>query len=105
MADGGVPGLIGRWDHGSGVRPETKHTTKALSTYLRRFHFDTVSHNPQIMLNIVRQVGADRVVLGSDHPADMSLERPVDFVESIPELSRSERELIIGGNAMRLLKL
>jgi len=104
-AGGITPILIGRWDHGSGVRPETKHMTKAPSTYLRRFHFDTVSHNPQIMLNIVRQVGADRVVLGSDHPADMSLERPVDFVESIPELSRSERELIIGGNAMRLLKL
>ena len=104
-AGGITPILIGRWDHGSGVRPETKHMTKAPSTYLRRFHYDTVSHNAQIMLNIVRQVGADRVVLGSDHPADMSVERPVDFVESIPELSRSERELIIGGNAKRLLKL
>jgi aminocarboxymuconate-semialdehyde decarboxylase len=104
-AGGIVPILIGRWDHGSSVRPETKHMTRAPSTYLRRFHYDTVSHSPQIMLNIVRQVGADRVVLGSDHPADMSLERPVDFVESIPELSRSERELILGGNAARLLKV
>ena len=52
-----------------------------------------------------KEASADRVVLGSDHPADMSVERPVDFVESIPELSRSERELIIGGNAKRLLKL
>jgi aminocarboxymuconate-semialdehyde decarboxylase len=104
-AGGIVPILIGRWDHGSSVRPETKHMTKAPSTYLRRFHYDTISHNPQIMLDIVREVGADRVVLGSDHPADMSLERPVDFVESIPELSRSERELILGGNAKRLLKV
>jgi aminocarboxymuconate-semialdehyde decarboxylase len=104
-AGGIVPILIGRWDHGSSVRPETKHMTRAPSTYLRRLHYDTVSHSPQIMLNIVRQVGADRVVLGSDHPADMSLERPVDFVESIPELSRSERELILGGNAARLLKV
>ncbi len=104
-AGGIVPILIGRWDHGSSVRPETKHMTRAPSSYLRRFHYDTISHSPQIMLNIVRQVGADRVVLGSDHPADMSLERPVDFVESIPELSRSERELILGGNAARLLKL
>lgn len=103
-AGGIVPILIGRWDHGSSVRPETKHMTRAPSTYLRRFHYDTISHNPQIMLDIVRQVGADRVVLGSDHPADMSLGRPVDFVESIPELSRSERELILGGNAARLLK-
>ena len=104
-AGGITPVLIGRWDHGSGVRPETKHMTKAPSTYLRRFHYNAVSHNAQIMRNIVRQVGADRVVLGSDHPADMSVERPVDFVESIPELSRSERELIFGGNAKRLLKV
>ena len=104
-AGGITPILIGRWDHGSSVRPETKHMTKAPSTYLRRFHYDTISHSPQIMLTIVRQVGADRVVLGSDHPADMSLERPVDFVESIPELTRNERELIMGGNATRLLKL
>jgi len=104
-AGGITPILIGRWDHGSGVRPETKHMTRAPSTYLRRFHYDTISHSPQIMANIVRQVGADRVVLGSDHPADMSLERPVDFVESIPDLSRSDRELILGGNAKRLLKL
>ena len=104
-AGGITPILIGRWDHGSSVRPETKHMTKAPSTYLRRFHYDTISHSPQIMANIVKQVGADRVVLGSDHPADMSLERPVDFVESIPELSRSERELILGGNAQRLFRL
>jgi aminocarboxymuconate-semialdehyde decarboxylase len=104
-AGGITPILIGRWDHGSGVRPETKHMTKAPSTYLRRFHYDTISHSPQIMATIVKQVGADRVVLGSDHPADMSLERPVDFVESIPDLSRSDRELILGGNAKRLLKL
>ena len=104
-AGGITPILIGRWDHGSGVRPETKHMTKPPSAYLRRFYYDTVSHNPQIMLNIVHQVGADRVVLGSDHPADMSLERPVDFVESIPDLTRSERELILGGNAQRLLRI
>jgi aminocarboxymuconate-semialdehyde decarboxylase len=104
-AGGITPILIGRWDHGSSVRPETKHMTKAPSTYLRRFHYDTISHSPSIMATIIKQVGADRVVLGSDHPADMSLERPVDFVESIPDLSRSDRELILGGNAKRLLRL
>ncbi len=104
-AGGITPILIGRWDHGSSVRPETKHMTKAPSTYLRRFHYDTISHSPQIMLNIIRQVGADRVVLGSDHPADMSLERPVDFVQSIPEISSSDRELILSSNAKRLLHI
>jgi len=103
-AGGITPILIGRWDHGSGVRPETKHMRQSPSSYLRRFHYDTVSHSPQIMADIIRQVGADRVVLGSDHPADMSLERPLDFVGRIPGLSPHERGLILNGNASRLLK-
>ena len=104
-AGGTFPELIGRMTHGSAVRPETKHMTKAPMTYLRRFYYDTISHSPQIMGDIIRLVGADRVVMGTDHPADMSLERPVEFVESIPQLSLYERELILGGNAARLMKV
>lgn len=104
-AGGIMPALIGRWDHGTTVRAETKHMIKPPSSYLRRFHYDTITHSVPILLNLVRQVGADRVVMGSDHPADMSYTRPVDVVERLVELSRSERELIIGGNAARLLKI
>lgn len=104
-AGGTFPALIGRMTHGSAVRPETRHMTKAPVTYLRRFHYDTISHSPQIMGDIIRLVGADRVVMGTDHPADMSLERPIEFVESIPQLSGYERDLILGGNSARLLKI
>jgi aminocarboxymuconate-semialdehyde decarboxylase len=104
-AGGAFPNLIGRMDHGATVRAETKHMTKPPSSYLRQFHYDTITHSVPILLNLVRQVGADRVVMGSDHPADMSYERPVDVVERLTELSASERDLIIGGNAMRLLKI
>jgi predicted TIM-barrel fold metal-dependent hydrolase len=43
--------------------------------------------------------------MGSDCPADMSYTRPVDVVERLAELSGSERDGILGGNAARLLKL
>ncbi len=104
-AGGTFPALIGRMTHGSGVRPETKHMTRAPRAYLRRFHYDTISHSPQIMGDIIRLVGADRVVMGTDHPADMSVERPIEFIDSIPQLSSHERELILGGNSARLLKI
>ena len=104
-AGGTYPALIGRMDHGTTVRPETKHMTKAPSTYLRRFHYDTISHHPQLMVYIARLAGADRVVLGSDHPADMSLVSPFDWVEKLTELPERERDLIVGGNAARLLKI
>jgi hypothetical protein len=35
----------------------------------------------------------------------MSLTSPYDWVEKLNELSERERDLIAGGNAMRLLKI
>jgi len=104
-AGGTFPNLIGRMDHGTTVRAECKHMTKPPSSYLRRFHYDTITHSDQILVNLIRQVGADRVVLGSDCPADMSYTRPVDVVERLKEISASERGAILNGNAARLLKL
>ena len=75
------------------------------SAYLRRFYYDTVSHHPLIMKFLTELVGADRVVLGSDYDQDMSCERPVEFLASVPGLSEAERRLILHENAARLLKL
>ena len=104
-AGGTFPNLIGRMDHGTTVRAECKHMAKPPSSYLRRFHYDTITHGDQILVNLIRQVGADRVVLGSDCPADMSYTRPVDVIERLSELSSGERDSILSGNAARLLKL
>jgi aminocarboxymuconate-semialdehyde decarboxylase len=104
-AGGTFPNLIGRMDHGAMVRAECKHMTRPPSTYLRRFHYDTIAHSDRILMNLIRQVGVDRVVMGSDCPADMSYTRPVDVVERLQELSGGERDSILGGNAARLLKL
>jgi aminocarboxymuconate-semialdehyde decarboxylase len=104
-AGGTYPALIGRMDHGITVRPETKHMKRPPSAYLRRFHYDTISHHVPLMTYLVNLVGADRVVLGTDHPADMSLVAPVPFVEKLPDLSSAQRDLILGGNAQRLLRL
>ena len=87
------------------VRPETKHMTGAPSAYLRRFHYDTISHHVPLMMYLVKLVGADRVVLGSDHPADMSIAMPPAFVASLPDVPVREKDLILGGNAERLLRM
>ena len=104
-AGGIFPSLIGRMDHGTTVRKECKHMTRPPSAYLRRFHYDTITHSDPILMNLIRQVGADRVVMGSDCPADMSYARPVDVVERLEDLTEAERGGILGGNAARLLKI
>ncbi|MEQ1775101.1 MAG: amidohydrolase family protein, partial [Burkholderiales bacterium] len=74
-------------------------------TYLRRFHYDTITHSDQILMNLIQLVGVDRVVMGSDCPADMSYTRPVDVVERLKDLSSNERDAIVGGNAVKLLRM
>jgi len=104
-AGGTLPILAERWDHGATVRPEVKDLKNPPSTYLRRFHYDTIAHSGAILLNLVRQVGVDRVVCGTDFPADMSDVDPVRTVEGLSDLPTSDRDKILRGNAARLLKV
>ena len=104
-AGGTFPWLIGRMDHGTTVRAECKHMTEPPSSYLRRFHYDTITHSDQILMNLIQLVGVDRVVMGSDCPADMSYTRPVDVIERLKDLSSNERDAIVGGNAAKLLRM
>jgi aminocarboxymuconate-semialdehyde decarboxylase len=104
-AGGTFPGLIGRLDHGTKVRPELKHMKQLPSAYLRRFTYDTIGHNDQIMMNLVRMVGADRVMLGSDYCYDMGHDRPVEVVERLDGLSTADRALILGTTAAKMLRL
>jgi aminocarboxymuconate-semialdehyde decarboxylase len=102
-AGGAFPGLIGRLDHGTKVRAELKHMKRLPSEYLRRFTYDTIGHDDRINMNLVRQVGADRVILGSDYCFDMGLDDPVATVARMTEISQSDRDLILGRTAATLL--
>ena len=103
---GGVlPILAGRLDRAYAVRAECRHLPHPPSEYLRRFHFDTVCHSMPILEFLVKLVGAERVLLGSDYCFDMGAEQPVAAVERLDTLAAGERERILGGNAAQLLGL
>jgi len=104
-AGGTFPWLIGRYDNGVATRKELAHMKQPASAYLRRFYYDTISHEPKIIRYLVDLVGADRIVIGSDYNFDAGYPQPVDFVEKIPGLTGKERKLILGENAARFLKL
>jgi aminocarboxymuconate-semialdehyde decarboxylase len=105
FAHGGGYACLGadRLDHGRQVRAEAQDSSSLPSEYLRRLYFDTLVFGHSALSHLVDVVGADRVVLGSDYPADMGEPRPVDFVESHPDLSDEQRRLILGGTMERLL--
>ena len=53
---------------------------------------------------LIQEVGAERIMLGSDYCFDMGYERPVEFLEQM-NLTSAKRKMILGGNAARVLKL
>ena len=103
LAHGGgfVPYQIGRFVHGHKVRPETRaHTASSPREMLKRFYFDTLTHDAQALGYLVKLVGAERVVLGTDSPFDMGDENPRATLSilSPDELATLRR------NALRLLE-
>jgi aminocarboxymuconate-semialdehyde decarboxylase len=101
---GYVPYQIGRFIHGFNARPEPKMKTKTSpADLLRRFYFDALTHDAQAARHLINRVGADRVVIGSDHPFDMAPNDLMGGIDAIPELYASEREYVCSLTALSLL--
>ncbi len=105
-AGGSCPYLRGRWEHGWQVRLEGKvNIQRPPSEYLKLLYFDSLAHSVPALNFLLESVGPERVMLGSDYPADMNDPDPVKTIASLPHLSDAEKELIYSGNAMRLFKI
>ncbi|MFH9656849.1 amidohydrolase family protein [Streptomyces sp. NPDC017248] len=102
---GYLPTHIGRSDHAWSARSDAGAScAHPPSSYLRRLYFDSLVHDPQVLRELVRVAGADRVLLGSDFPFDMGTEDPVGALRAA-RLSDSDFHAVRGGNAAALLSL
>jgi aminocarboxymuconate-semialdehyde decarboxylase len=103
-AGGVLSVLTGRLDHGWNVIAAAKQSKQVPSAYLHRFTYDTIAHSKPIMEFVLAQVGADRVMLGSDYCYPIGDSHAVEFVEDL-SLSPDQRKMILGGTAARILKI
>jgi aminocarboxymuconate-semialdehyde decarboxylase len=100
---GALLALRGRLRHAHGFQPEARsRLTGSPLASIRRFHFDTVTHDRELLRSLVEWAGASRVLLGSDYPFDMADPDPVGTVRSLA-LAEDEEDAVLGGNAARLL--
>ncbi|MDR7304600.1 amidohydrolase family protein [Haloactinomyces albus] len=95
---GYLPTYLGRSDHAWQVRPDARGCAQRPSSYLRRLWFDSLVHTPAALRALVAEVGADRILLGSDHPFDMGVPDPVDRLAAA-DLSVPDQYAIRTGNA------
>ncbi|MFJ8109605.1 amidohydrolase family protein [Streptomyces sp. NPDC096132] len=99
---GYLPTYIGRSDHAWRVREDARGCAEPPSAYLRRLWFDSLVYTPRALRQLVAEVGADRVVLGTDHPFDMGVDDPLARLDAAA-LAPADRAAIAGGNALDLL--
>lgn len=98
---GYLPTTIGRSDRAWHMRPEARTCAEPPSAYLRRLWFDSLTHDPAQLRQLVRVAGADRVLLGSDFPFDMGSDDPVGALRAAG-LDPTAQEQILSTNAERL---
>jgi aminocarboxymuconate-semialdehyde decarboxylase len=102
---GAVLALRGRLRHGHAVQAQAgARLGEEPDASLRRLYYDTVTHDPVVLAELVAFAGSDHVLLGSDQPFDMADARPVQTVAAAG-LTPAQEDAILGANAARLLGL
>jgi aminocarboxymuconate-semialdehyde decarboxylase len=102
---GALPGLRGRLRRAFSVRPEARSdATIAPDDLLRLLYFDSLTHDQAVLADLVTFAGAGHVLLGTDRPFDMGTDKPVEEIAALG-LAPADEQLILGGNAARLLRV
>jgi aminocarboxymuconate-semialdehyde decarboxylase len=107
IAHGGGPACyaMGRLDRGWQSRPEARRIPQPPSAYQKRLYYDTVTGSEEALRFLLDQVGADRVVMGSDWPFVAWHPSPVAWVQGLASLTPEEKEKILWRNLEALLGL
>jgi aminocarboxymuconate-semialdehyde decarboxylase len=101
---GYLPHYFGRLDRNVTNMPESaRNITRKPSDYLRSLYFDSCVYEAGTFEALVKRVGADRVVFGSDYPFGET--EPLAFLDDATFLSRQDVTQIAGLNAARILGL
>jgi len=100
---GALLSLRGRLRHAHGFQPQARERLREQpDDSIRRFYFDTLTHDDALLRALIDYAGADHVLLGSDYPFDMGDSRHADTVRALG-LTPEVEGAILAGNAERML--
>ena len=104
-AGGFTPFQAGRFRHGWKVRKEPHVRLKGdPAESLARFIYDSITHAPGPLRFLLEEVGADRIIFGTDYPFDMGTTRGVEEIEEAIA-DPATRAKLLEGNARRFFGL
>jgi aminocarboxymuconate-semialdehyde decarboxylase len=107
-AGGYLASYLGRSDalcgRGGPLGADCKALKKKPSEYFRReLLVDTMIFREDGLRHLVAEAGVGQLVYGTDYPFDWPV--GIDFVLNASFLSNADKEAILGGNAMKLLRI
>ena len=104
---GAFPGILGRIDHGHLARPDlcAVDNPKRPREYLGRFYVDSLVHDADMLRVLLKQIGAERIALGSDYPFPLGESEPGRLIESMDDLTESTKTRLLSGTAVEFLGL
>jgi aminocarboxymuconate-semialdehyde decarboxylase len=98
---GYMPFYLGRIARNYVEKPATRaNMSKPPIEYLRMLHYDTCVYDPDTLSDLVRTVGPEHIVMGSDYPIGDT--KPANFVGDCVALDAAGQYLVLTGNALRL---
>jgi aminocarboxymuconate-semialdehyde decarboxylase len=102
---GYLPSYFGRTDVACEVRGDAECANqKSPREYLRtQILADTMVFSEEGLRHLVAEMGASQVVYGTDQP--LNWPHTLDLIIESPSLTNPQKEAILGGNLMRLLRI
>jgi len=103
---GFFPYNLGRLDQGWAVRngPRAAQAKKPPSGYLKNIYYDDMIYRVDALDYLRNLAGAGHIMVGTDYPFLLGDWKAVEKIEAL-DCPDSEKELMLEGNAKRLLKL
>lgn len=105
IAHGGgyLPFFAGRHDHLYKNGMAGRNLKGSFSSYLKRFNYETVLFNVDMLDYLATKVPARNIMLGSDYP--FGEWKPVEFVRKAKTIPKAAQDAILGANAAKFLGL
>jgi aminocarboxymuconate-semialdehyde decarboxylase len=101
---GYLPSYMGRFEHACNRNNANCSNIKPMREYLQdQISIDSMVFSEEGLRHLVAEVGVSQIVYGSDMP--FSWPDTIDIVVDAPFLTDAEKEAILSGNLMEMLKI
>jgi len=100
---GFLPYYAGRQDAASRDKRDGIKLSGDFSSYIRKFYYDTVLFNPDMLEFLTTKTANRHILMGTDYP--FGERDPIAFVRRAKKISKADQDKILGQNAAALFNI